>query len=391
MDTSNRFAANLPGTLRRCSARRTDRGFSLVLLAVSAFVMIGMLGLAIDLGKIFITKNELQTFSDASALAAVTFLDGSKAGVEAANSAALAGPLGSTTPNGYDLDTKAIANATVTYATDFSGTYDSFATADGSPTNNYRFIRVTAAATAPLNFLPVIQGIPTSLSLSASAVAGQEALNNISNGGLLPFAPDAHNPADTQHFGWTPGSEYTLKWGKGKNGDYTTCAGDVSFTPFGNAPSEHGFVDIGEGNSNNNVRASITSGGYPNANSNPSSLATGNTLSGVPGNRGTSIFDALQARMNQDTDTTSTTWAHYQASGTGNGRRVVTVAVAGMWVGNGANANTPILGFANFFLETTYSGTDGPICAIYIGPGNLTGNGSGAMDATKVYTDVLYQ
>ena len=226
------------------------------------------------------------------------------------------------------------------------------------------------------------------MSLYASATAGQQPQSSISNGGLLPFAPDAHNQADTKNFGLTSGSEYTLKWG---NGNTTTCAGDSGFTPPGSPPSEHGFVDIGEGNSNANVRTAITAGGYPNANSSPSSISTGDSVGGVPGNRGTSIFNALQSRVNQDTDSTSTTYAQYKSLSTGNGRRVVTVIIAGTWSGHGANAATPNLGFANFFLETAYSGTSGPICAIYIGPGDLNGNGSAASDGTKVYTNVLYQ
>src|SRR5262249_31407916 len=155
-----------------------------------------------------------------------------------------------------------------------------------------------------------------------------------------------------------------------------TCTGDAGFTPPGSPPSEHGFVDIGEGNSDNNVRRAIEYGGYPNANSTPSSIAAGDTLSGVPGNRGTSIFDALAVRAAQGTDDTSTTYAQYLAGGRGNGRRIVTVVIAGSWTGHGSNANTPVLGFANFFLDTTYSGTTGPICATYIGPGDLTGHSS---------------
>src|ERR1019366_1889492 len=155
-----------------------------------------------------------------------------------------------------------------------------------------------------------------------------------------------------------PGMEYALKWPKSGN---PTCNGDAGFTPPGSPPSEHGFVDIGEGNSNSNVRTAIVSGGYPNSSSSPSSIATGDTLGGVPGNRGSSIFDALATRAAQDTDDTSTTYAQYVAGGTGNGRRIVTVAVGGTWSGNGSNASTPILGFANFFLEPTYSGTSGGI------------------------------
>src|SRR6516165_8807877 len=91
-----------------------ERGFSLLLLASSAVVMVGMLGLAFDLGRMFITKNELQTFADASALAAVSSMNGTQQGIQAANSTATAGPLGTAQPNGYNFDTVAITNVTAT-------------------------------------------------------------------------------------------------------------------------------------------------------------------------------------------------------------------------------------------------------------------------------------
>ncbi|HYL35546.1 MAG TPA: Tad domain-containing protein, partial [Bryobacteraceae bacterium] len=96
-----------------------EQGFSLMLLTVSMFVIVGMLGLTFDVGRMFITKNELQTFADASALAGVSYLNGTQAGVTAANSVATAGPLGTTKPNGYDFDTIAITNVTTSYSTTF--------------------------------------------------------------------------------------------------------------------------------------------------------------------------------------------------------------------------------------------------------------------------------
>ena len=370
--------------------KRGEQGFSLMLLSLSFFVMLGMLGLAIDVGRMFIYKTELQTFADASALAAVTKLDGTQSGVQGANTVATAGPLGTTRPNGYNFDTTAIPSGSITtaYASSFTGTYDSYATASSPSTNSYRFIRVTASANVPLNFLAVLPGIPTQLSVSSGATAGQNPQSSIGNGAMLPFSPDAHDSADTKNFGLTPGLEYTLKWG---NGNTTTCAGDAGFTPPGSPPSEHGFVDIGEGNSNSNVKTAIQYGGYPNPNSTPSSVSAGDSLKGVPGNRGTGIFDALNNRASQDTDTSSTTWAQYKSTGTGNGRRIVTVAIGGAWSGNGNNAHTTVLGFANFFLDPSYSGSSGPICATYIGPADLSGNGSGGSDGTKVYSNMLYQ
>jgi len=373
---------------RTQGCRKNQRGFSLMLIAVSGSVMIGMLGLAFDLGRMFIVKNELQTFVDASAVAACRQLDGTQAGIQGAHATATAGPLGSTRPNGWNFDVNAVSNITDTYATSYTGTYDSYATASGGATNNYRFIKVVANATLPLYFLAVIPGLPTSQLLQSTAVGGQNPQSTLSNGRVMPFAPDAHNAADTTNFGLTAGTQYSLKWG---NGNTTTCAGDVGFTPPGSPPSEHGFVDIGEGNSNSNVRTAIEYGSYPNSSSTPSSLSTGDTLKGVPGNRGSSIFDALNSRAGQDTNDTSTTYADYIASGTGNGRRIVTVAISGSWSGNGNNAHTNIVGFANFFLAPTYSGTSGPICASYIGPASINGNGTGGTDGTKIYSTMLYQ
>ena len=368
--------------------KRAERGFSLILLSLSLFVMLGMLGLAVDLGRMFVYKNELQTFADASALAAAAQMDGTQTGLQGANATALTGPSGATNPNKYNFDSTTVSTVAISYATSFTGTYDNYTTASSPATNSYRFIKVAASANVPLNFLPMLPGISNAYTITASATAGQAPGDTIANGGLLPFAPDAHNQADLTNFGLTPGIEYSLKWPKNGN---SPCAGDAGFIVPGSPPSEHGFVDIGEGNSNSNVRSAIISGGYPNPNSNPSSVSSGDTLGGVPGNRGSSIFDALDTRALQDTDDVSTTWTQYKASGTGNGRRVVTVAIGATWSGNGNNAHTTVLGFANFLLDTSYSGSSGGICATYVGPANLTGNSSGGTDGTKVYSDVLYQ
>ena len=374
-------------------SRRKGRegGFSLLMIAVTATVMFGILGLAFDIGRMFIVKNELQAFVDASALASCRLMDGTQTGVQDAHSMALTGPAASTAPNDWNFASNAVANVTDTYATSFGGTYDSYATASGGSTNGYRFVSVSANATLPLYFMAVIPGLPTQQLLTAKAVSGQQAQSTISNGGILPFAPDAHNQADTKNFGLTPGQQYTLKWASPNS---TTCAGDLTptlFNPPGNPPSEHGFVDIGEGTGTSNLRQAIDFGGYPNANSTPSSLAAGDSLGGNPGNRGASIFSALNARAGMDTDDTDTTYAAYEAAGTGNGERIVTVAIAGTWSGNGNNAATTILGFANFFLNTTYSGSSGAICATYIGPASLNGNASAATDGTKIYSVNLFQ
>lgn len=376
------------GIMKRCQLprKRGERGFSLPLLAVCAFVLIGMTGLSFDVGRMFIAKSELQNFVDAAALAAVSQMDGTQAGIQAANATATHGPLASSAPNGFNFNSTTISDVTATYATGFTGTYDSYATASGLTTNSYNFVKVIASASMPLNFLPALPGISTSISVSATATAGQQGQTSMT-GGLEPFMPDAHNSSDKKNFGFTPGVEYTLKWGNGS----TSCAGDQGWSDP-NPSSQHGFIDLGQGNGNSALTQLIEWGGYPNANSTPSSVSAGMTLSGVPGNRGTQIFNHLGDRAQQDTDNTSTTYSSYVSGGQGNGRRVVMVPVGdpSSWSGNG-NGSEQVIGFAAFFLDPNYSGNSGSLCATYIGPANLNGASTGSSDGTKVYRNVLFQ
>ena len=366
--------------------KQSEAGFSLPLLICCAVVLFGMLGLAFDMGRMFITKNELQTFADASAMAALSSMNGTQQGIQAANATATAGPLGTVKPNGYNFDTTAITDVTATYATSFGGTYDSYATASSPATNNYAFIKVTANANLPMNFLPVIPGVPNSITLSASAIAGQK--GSSSTNSLAPFMPDGHDMTDTIHFGFVVGQEYTLKWGNGS----TTCGGDLNSNPPFVDPdpsSQHGFVNLGQGNSNSALRDAIVYGADPNS---PVQLDT--LLQGVPGNRGSSIFSALSALAAQDTDDTDTypDYLTALANGTANGRRIITVAIGNpsTWNGNG-NGTEQVAGFGNFLLDTTYSGTSGAICATYLGPANINGVSSGSTDGTKIYSSALFQ
>src|SRR5688500_14245485 len=51
-----------------------QRGAVLVILGISLAVLIGFLGIVVDLGRLFVTKTELQTAMDACALAAAAEL-----------------------------------------------------------------------------------------------------------------------------------------------------------------------------------------------------------------------------------------------------------------------------------------------------------------------------
>jgi Flp pilus assembly protein TadG len=376
---------------------KNQRGFSLAMLAVSATVMFGMLGLAVDVGRMFILKNELQTFADASALAACAKLDGSGSGITAADTIAKQGPLGTTVPNGYNFDTVAITNVTTAYATSLNGTYDSAATASAVNPNTYAFMSITSQATMSLYFLPMIPGIPFHYTVSAKAVAGEmKQTGGVTGGGLAPFAPEAHDINDTTNFGFTAGHSYTLKWG---NGTETTCSGDLNDPwPTGestNFPAEHGFVDIGTGNSNANIKDAIVNSDYPPAGMIISSTTPNNTLGAVPGNRGASVFGALQSRSAQDSDQTSLNYTAYKLSNTGNGRRILVVPVSENWGlgAGGTKTDVTVMGFASFFIPPSagISGNSGPFCAEYIGRATSWNGPAGGTDGTVTYKIVLFR
>jgi len=58
-----------------------ERGFVLIAMSVSMLLMLAVIGLAFDLGRIYIARNEAQVFTDAAALTAASKLDGSTAGI----------------------------------------------------------------------------------------------------------------------------------------------------------------------------------------------------------------------------------------------------------------------------------------------------------------------
>src|SRR6266436_3949781 len=69
-----------------------ERGFTLLASAVCIVALFGAAGLAVDIGRMYITKNEAQSYADAGAVAAALKLDGTAAGLTAADAAVAASP-----------------------------------------------------------------------------------------------------------------------------------------------------------------------------------------------------------------------------------------------------------------------------------------------------------
>ena len=144
--------------------QRNKRGVVLILAAVGAFAMVGVLGLAFDLGRTFVAKSELQNYTDAAAIGAALKLDGTSAGVTRATTSA------TNDVNQWGFGTESVGSVTVKYAQGLASAY----VASPAPALDYRFVQVEAEQNVPLYFMPLFPGVGWQRSVAASSIAGQK-------------------------------------------------------------------------------------------------------------------------------------------------------------------------------------------------------------------------
>jgi len=349
--------------LKICRTRR-EKGFVLIATALGLVAVLGIAGITVDLGRMYIAKSELMAYTDAASIAGAVQLDGTAAGITRAQAAA-AGMGAGASAMGYDFATKLITGATVQFAKGLSATPNTPdpATWDPNPPNppDYRFVQVSASANVPLTFMQAFQimqsGVHASTStVNASSIAAQEQVTSFP-AGLLPFSPIAPS-AVPPNFGMTPGVQYTIRYPSGgglKQSD--VCAGDQGANYWTNLPAQ----DRGYWGS---TSAAALRGEVVD-DTQTATINVGDPVPMVGGNKNTE-GSALDSRVLEDSDPTSATYAAYMALGQGNGRRVIGVPV------NNGPPNFDAIGIAAFFLLPTpvYQSVKGntPICAEYVGP-----------------------
>jgi Flp pilus assembly protein TadG len=360
--------------------RSRERGIALLATAFSLVAIIGIAGISVDLGRMYVVKGELQAYTDAASISGALQLDATSAGITRATNAI--NTLGTGTPAmGWDFGSKTISGATVQFAKGLSATPNlpdpATWSANPADSTDYRFVKVTVSEPVPLTFMQAFKvlqggGVTSTSAVAASSIAAQ-ALITTFPAGLLPFSPIAPSSVP-DNFGMTPGVEYTLRYPSGgslKKGD--VCAGDQDQTYWTNLPSDdHGFWG--------STSAAVLRGEVVD-DTQVATINIGDPVPMVGGNKNTE-GSALDTRVLEDSDSTSATYAAYLANGTGNGRRVVGVPV------NNGPPNFDAIGIGAFLLEPTpiYQGVTGttPICAEYIGPyvAGSTRTGAGATAAT---------
>jgi hypothetical protein len=346
--------------------RTARKGFVLMVVAIALVALIASLGLAYDIGRMYIAKNEAQNFVDAAALAAVLELDGTSEGIARARSRV------ANDPNRWNYAQTAFANSTVLFAKAEDGPWESIPLTP----KGYGYASVSTTVPVPLTFLPMINStsavpggafflftINSTADVKASSNGAQELQSGFKDG-LFPFSPFAHDRNAGPHFGLTPGQMYTLRWASNfnatGNNDTRMCPGDRTdamreLARAGTA-SDRGFI---ESTSSDIIRQSIV---YDYQSVFREIGDAVNMTGGVKQDQ----KDSLMERVLQDSNHTAATFAEYQASGSGNGRRVVGVPI------NSGAPDFIIVQIAAFFLSTAdeYASAQGgnmPFCAEYIG------------------------
>ena len=191
--------------MNRLAQRKNRKGERGSILAMSALGMLSVLlavGLGVDISRFYLAKTELQNASDAAALAAVSGLNSSSAGItEATNRAVQA-------MNNYDFNQQAVSfpRANVLFAKNLAGPYLSEASAQADP-KDIRFVQVTTPQ-SPVNVSFAVSVLGSSKNLTATATAGYSVPINVFCNWLPVSVIDYDVPM-------VPGQTYTIRAGSG--------------------------------------------------------------------------------------------------------------------------------------------------------------------------------
>jgi len=96
----------------RVRRNSNEKGFVLIAMSVAMTLMLAVMGLAFDFGRIYIARNEAQVFTDAAAMAAASKLDGTDAGLDRARQAVARLPMR------WNLGTRAFTDVVVEFSPD---------------------------------------------------------------------------------------------------------------------------------------------------------------------------------------------------------------------------------------------------------------------------------
>jgi Flp pilus assembly protein TadG len=164
-DADDQIVAVSRSLTRQSLTTQSQKGFVLIVTSIAMTLLLGLAGLGIDIGRMYVIRAELQSFTDAAALSAAIELNGTDAGLARARTGA------SRFANGphamrWDMGTQPITNIATSFSTD-QATWQEKPRQPG-----VRFVRVVATEPAPIIFLRIFQPL-TSTTVAAASVAAR--------------------------------------------------------------------------------------------------------------------------------------------------------------------------------------------------------------------------
>src|SRR5579872_2513915 len=237
--------------IRKESARRRvghsgQRGYVLIALTLGLVFILGMAGLAVDIGRMYVTKSEAQSFVDSAAFSGALQLDGTAAGITRAQTAV------GNNPKKWEFQNDAFTNVQTAFGTSSTGPW----VANPSPATNYYFVQVQTTVSLPMYLIGALGS--TSSTIAAGAVAGRTGTTGVP-GGEFPFSPytRAASPDNASDpFGYQVGNDYTLRWGA--PGTNTNCGTDATQPNLSTNGKIRGYCCVSE--SAANLRQAIVGG-----------------------------------------------------------------------------------------------------------------------------------
>ena len=338
---------------------RNSGGYMLLTTAMSIVGVVGMAGLAVDVGRMYVARDESQAYVDAVALSAALKLDGTSGGITNAQNTATT--VAAVDKWNFGKNTFTSDSTTMQFAKALASnpSQPDSSTWASNPSNpsGYAFVRVAVGVDVPITFMRAINPNATQR-VGASSTGGQVLIATFIDG-LLPFSPVAPNAADTTNWGFQQnGTLYTIRYpSQGGLAAGNVCAGDAGAPWLNSLPSQdRGYWGT---NSASAIRGEIVDDNQVQP------LTIGDPVPMVGGAKNTE-GGALDIRVLEDTDPDATNFQSYVSRGWGNGRRII-----GLPVNNGPANNFTAMAVRAFFLQRSgvYNAVTGrdPICAEYIG------------------------
>ncbi len=154
---------------------RSRSGFVLIVTSIALTLLLALAGLGIDIGRMYVIRAELQSFTDAAALSAALELDGTEAGLARARTGAGQLAIGPHAMR-WNMGTEPIANINTSFAQGSALPDDKSWRERPTEATACRFVRVVASESAPVIFLRIFQplGIASTTVASASVAAKTE-------------------------------------------------------------------------------------------------------------------------------------------------------------------------------------------------------------------------